>query len=259
MSNANPGRGQHNFSDRTAIITGSSRGIGAATAKTLGARGANVTVNYNSSEDAATEVAVAVSEAGGDAITVQADVRDPEDVNAMVETTEAEFGAVDILVNNANMTFATKPFVDLSWEEFNQKLTDELRAAYNCTQAVVPRMVESGYGRLVYISSEAARNPRPGFSAHVAAKSALNGLSRALATELGRHNIVANVVSPDFVRTDASAEYVERFADEVVEATPLGKIADPEDVARSIAMFASQDAQFVTGTYTAVNGGLMTE
>ncbi len=102
-------------------------------------------------------------------------------------------------------------------------------------------------------------NPCPRFSAHVTAKSALNGLSRALATELGRHNIVANVVSPDFVRTDASAEYVDRFADQVVEATPLSKIADPEDVARGIAMFASQDAQFVTGSYTPVNGGIITE
>jgi 3-oxoacyl-[acyl-carrier protein] reductase len=259
MPDTGADQGQHDFSNRTAIVTGSSRGIGAATAETLGARGASVTVNYHTSEDAAEEVAAAVSAAGGDAITVQADVRDPEAVNAMVETTEAELGPVDVLVNNANMSFATKPFVDLSWAEFSQKLTDELRAAYNCTQAVVPGMIEREYGRLVYVSSDAARNPRPGFSAHVTAKSGLNGLSRAVATELGQHGIVANVVAPDFARTDASAAYVEQFADEVAEATPLGRVADPEDIARSIAMFASEDAQFVTGSYTPANGGLMTE
>lgn len=259
MSETAPDRGQHDFTDQTIIVTGGSRGIGAATAETLGARGGSVGVNYHTSEDAAADVATAVEEAGGEAITVQADVRDPDAVEEMVDTVRAEFGTVDVLVNNANMDFVTKSFIDMSWEAFEAKLTDELRAAYNCTQAVAPDMIEQEYGRLVYVSSDAARNPRPGFSAHVTAKAGLNGLSRAIATELGEHGIVANVVAPDFVRTDASAPYIERFEEQISEATPVGRVADPDDIAKSIALFASDDAQFVTGTYTPVNGGLLTQ
>ncbi|CCQ36584.1 3-oxoacyl-[acyl-carrier-protein] reductase [Natronomonas moolapensis 8.8.11] len=249
------------FEDTVALVTGSSRGIGAATARLLGERGADVVVNYNSSADAADTVVdyIRTAEGEGDAIAIQADVRVRDDVDAMVAEAESTFGTVDVLVNNANMSFPFKPFLEQSWAEFSAKFQDELRAAYNCTQATAPAMADQGYGRIVYVSSEAARNPQPTFSAHTTAKAGLNGLARAVATELGGEGIIANVVSPGLVRTEASEPYRAEFDDEVRAQTPLGRIAEPEDAARAIAVFASDDAQFVTGTYTPVNGGLTVE
>lgn len=247
------------FSDRTILVTGSSRGIGAATAKELAERGGDIVVNYHTSEDRAEAVVDSITDAGGEAIAVQADVRDPDAISELVATAESAFGTIDVLVNNANISFSRTPLLEHPWEEFRDKLVGEIRAAYNCTQAVAPGMLEQGYGRIVYVSSEATRTVRPGFGSHVTAKSALNGLARSVATELASEGVVANVVSPGPVRTDASADVLEQFEDQLIAETPMGDLAEPRDVARTIALFASDDASFVTGTHTPVSGGLLVE
>lgn len=238
-----------------AIVTGSSRGIGAATARTLADRGASVVVNYCTSPDAAEAVVDEIGAAGGEAIAVRADVTDADAVEAMVERTHEAFGAVDILVNNANMPFEHAPIDELSWADFEAKLTAELGAAVRCTKAVVPDMVGGGGGRIVYVSSGLSRSPTEGFAAHGTAKAALNTFATYVAEEYGPDGIRANVVAPGLVETDATADRVDAVREHVGAETPLGRVAQPPDVARTIAAFAGSAADFATGTYTPVNGG----
>ncbi|MFB6134792.1 MAG: SDR family NAD(P)-dependent oxidoreductase [Halanaeroarchaeum sp.] len=243
------------FTDRVALVTGSSRGIGAATARLLGERGANVVVNYHENEEAAAETAAAIRNAGSEALVVQADVREREDVEAMVDAAEDEWGPVDVLVNNANMPFEKAPIAEMSWESFGGKLTDEMAAAFRVTKAVTPGMVEQGYGRIVYVSSGLAEHTGPGFVAHGTAKGALDTFAKYVASEFGGDGVTANVVAPGLVETDSTAQQVAAVREEFTAATPLDRIGQPEDVARTIAALASDDARFVTGTYTPVNGG----
>lgn len=243
------------FSDRVALVTGSSRGIGAATARVLADRGAKVVVNYISNEDAAASTANAIRADDGDALVVQADVTDDSDVDRMIGTITEEWGPIDVLVNNANMPFAKKPFAEMTWPEFEQKLTDELGAAFHVTKRVLPGMVDQEYGRIVYVSSGLGDHPAPGFIAHGSAKGALDTFVKYIAHEYGEAGITANVVAPGIVETEATEARVDAMREQYAAQTPLGRVTPPEDVARVIANFVSDDARFVTGTYTPVNGG----
>lgn len=239
-----------------ALVTGSSRGIGAATARELASRGAKVVVNYRTSAEEAGSVVDDIEDAGGDAMAIRADVTDADDVNAMIVDIRDTWGDVDVLVNNANMPFATKPLADLTWDEFDTKLIAELKAAFTCSKAVLPGMVESGGGSLVYISSGLSKSPQTGFAAHGTAKSGLNAFAKYVAEEYGEDGVRANVVSPGLVETDATADRLDENARSgVSHVTPLGRVAQPEDIAKTVAAFAGDGAQFVTGSYTPVNGG----
>jgi NAD(P)-dependent dehydrogenase (short-subunit alcohol dehydrogenase family) len=147
---------------RVAVITGASRGIGAATALVLAQRGFRVVVNYRSSADEADEVVRAAKAAGGEAVAIRADVTDVGAVAAMVEETEERWGGVDVLVHNAMIPFKVTSFADLSWEQLGGKLDGELRAAFFVTKAVVPGMISRGHGRLVYLSTGSPADPPPG-------------------------------------------------------------------------------------------------
>jgi 3-oxoacyl-[acyl-carrier protein] reductase len=243
------------FNDRVALVTGSSRGIGAATAKLLADRGARVVVNYYSNQTAAEATASDIRSNDGQALVLQADVREREDVERMVGTTNDEWGTIDILVNNANMPFSKKSIADMSWDEFAQKPMDELAAAFRTSKAVLPGMVDQNYGRLVYVSSGLGDHPAPGFVAHGTAKAALDAFAKYVAQEYGEAGITANVVAPGLVETDATAAKVDAVGEQVAAETPLGRVATPTDVAHAIVPFVSDDARFLTGTYTPVNGG----
>jgi 3-oxoacyl-[acyl-carrier protein] reductase len=243
--------------DRVAIVTGASRGIGAATAKLLAAEGAAVAVNYHRSEDAARAVVDEILRAGGKAVAVRADVREARDVAALVDAAARRLGPVDTLVSNASIGFAVKPFTDYTWDEFDAKLDGELRAAFLCCKAVVPGMIERRSGCIVAISSGLSRRPGPGFCAHSAAKSGLDGLMRALALELGPHGIRVNVVAPGLTDTDAVAHQPEAMKAAVARQTPLGRIGLPDDVAGAVLALAADAARFVTGVYLPVCGGSM--
>ena len=241
--------------DRVAIVTGASRGIGAATAKLLGARGAKVAVNYGKSREHGERVVAAIAAAGGRAILVQADVTERAQVDAMVNQVEAELGPVAILVNNAAISFPMVPFAQYRWEDFERKLTHELRASFNCCQAVIPGMIARHSGCIVNVSSGLSRVPGPGFVAHSSAKSALDAFSKSLALELGPQGIRVNVVAPGLVPTDATAHLPKEVHERTRQHTPLRRQATPEDIAGVVLFYCSDLSGFVTGTYLPVNGG----
>lgn len=243
------------LTDRVAIVTGASRGIGAATAELLAAHGAKVVVNYKQNRGRGEQVAAAIRAAGGKALLVQADVTVAEQVEAMVQQVKQELGPADILVNNANISFPVKPFVDFRWEEFEAKLLSELRASFFCCQAVVGSMIERGSGCIVNVSSGLSRVPGPGFVAHSSAKSALDAFSRALALELGPKGIRVNVVAPGLTLTDATAHQPREAHEAVKRRTPLGRLAGPDDIAPAVLFFCCDWSRFVTGTYLPTSGG----
>ena len=240
---------------RVILVTGASRGIGAATARHLAADGAAVAVNYRENEAAARQVVEDIRAKGGLAMAVRTDVRDETEVAAMVREIGHKLGPVDTLVSNAAIAFPTKPFTEYRWEEFAAKLDGEIKSAFLLVQAVLPGMRERRKGCIVAISSTLSRRPGEGFSAHTCAKSGLDGLMRALALELGPLGIRVNVVAPGLTETDATAHVPERAKEGTARSTPLGRIAQPEDIAGAVLMLVSDATGFVTGTYVPVNGG----
>ncbi len=243
--------------DRVAVITGASRGIGAATALVLAKRGFRVVVNYRSSAEEADGVVRAATAAGGEAVAIRADVTAPDDVATMVGETERRWGRVDVLVHNALIPFAVTSFADLTWEQLGGKLDRELHAAFLITKAVVPGMISRGYGRLVYLSTGLSRHPREGMITLGTAKAALDQFVRYIALELAPHGITANLVAPATVDETKVTEQL--TTDEVrhLGATnPMGRLVRPDEVASTIAFLASEDSGFTTGHYLPVNGGL---
>jgi 3-oxoacyl-[acyl-carrier protein] reductase len=241
-----------------ALVTGSSSGIGAATARLLAARGMRVVVNYLRSGAAAEEVVSGIEAAGGQAMAVQADVREVAAVASMTERVQAAWGGIDVLVHNALTPYAIKPFQDMTWEELGGKLDDEMRAAYVVTKAVLPAMTEQGWGRIIYLGTGLSRRPRQGMIALGTAKAALVQFARYLAQELGPRGITVNVVEPGPVEdTRIAADALdEEHKRQQVAATPLGRLAHTGDVAQAVAFYASEDNGFMTGTTAAVDGGM---
>jgi 3-oxoacyl-[acyl-carrier protein] reductase len=242
---------------QVAVITGASRGIGAATASVLAERGFRVVVNYRSSAAEADEVVKAVSAEGGEAVAIRADVTDADDVTAMVSETERRWGRIDVVVHNALIPFDVTSFTDLTWEQLGGKLDREMHAAFLITKAVVPSMISRNYGRLIYLSTGLSRRPRDGMITLGTAKAALDQFVRYVALELAPHGITANLVAPATV--DETKVIEQLSADQIghLGATnPVGRLVRPEEVARTVAFLASEDSGFTTGHYLPVNGGL---
>lgn len=241
---------------KVALITGGGRGIGADTAILLASRGFRVAVNYVSNAGRADEVVQEILKNGGEAIAVKADVRQPDEVDQMVKEIQSTWGSIDVLVNNANISFAVKSFQEMSWQEFSQKLNDEMSAAFTMTKAVTPMMIRNGYGRIVYVASGLAKTPSPGMIAHGTAKAGLVQFAKYVAQEMGPNGITVNVISPGLVDTEAISDQPQALRDQVAAFTPMGRIASAEDIAKAIAMYVSDDCQFITGAYVPVNGGV---
>lgn len=242
------------MSKRNALITGGARGIGAACAKALAAEGYRVFINYVNSSEVANKLADEIIANGGEAFAVKADVRDPLQVEEMINNI-SQHGGVDALISNANMSFTSKPFLDQTWQEFSQKLNDEMFAAYNTAQLAAKVMKEKQFGRLIFISSTLSEMPAPAFIAHGTAKGALDSFNKYLAQELGPYGITSNIVAPGLVETDATKEAPEEFKEMIRQHTPTQKIAQPGDVANTVRYLASEKSGHITGTYNPVCGG----
>jgi len=240
---------------KVALVTGGGRGIGAATAKALAAHGARVAVNFLCGQETADDVLKAIKEKGGTAMLACADVRDRPAVNAMVQAVTKELGPIDILVNNANISFPVKPFADFSWEEYEAKLLGEMKALVNCSQAVLPGMLKKKHGKLILVSSSLSRSPGFGFSAHAAAKGAMDSIAKVMATELGPQGVTVNVIGPGLTLTDATKHQPREMHEQIASFTPLRRLGMPDDVAGVAVFLASRLSDYVNGQYIPVNGG----
>ena len=248
------------YENKTAIVTGGGGGIGGATARRLAAEGAHVAV-FDMNLAAAEQVAAGIRAAGGQATAFQCDITDRAQVDAAVAATQAQLGPVAVLVNNAGWDIF-KPFVKTVPAEWDKLIAINLTGALHMLHAVLPGMVERGYGRVVNVASDAARGGSSGEAVYSACKGGLVALSKTLAREHARHGITVNVVCPGPTDTALLAGVAEGARDpaKLIEAfksaIPLGRLGQGDDLASAIAFFASDDAGFVTGQVLSVSGGL---
>lgn len=240
---------------KVVLVTGSSRGIGAAAAKQIAEWGARVVINYKNSEAQALELLGRIKEKGGQGIALRADVTRREEVERMARSIRADFGPVDVVVNNAYFPFQVGPLHELPWEALKEAVELELAALHNCVQVFAPDMIKKKKGKFIVVSTRLAQQPLPRLGAYAAAKAALETMSNTLAIELGPLGIAVNVVAPGLTLTDASAIMPESFKERVVQTRPLRRHILPEDVAGTIAFLASDHADMMTGSYIALTGG----
>ena len=243
------------FTDKVAVVTGSSRGIGRAIALRLAAGGAKVVVNYRGNESAAAEVVDQIQAAGGEALAVQADVSDPAQAEALIASAKKAYGRIDILVNNAGTTRDTL-IMRMSEEDWDVVIDTNLKGTFNCIKAVTRPMMRQKYGRIVNVTSVSGLAGNAGQANYAAAKAGLVGLTKTVAKELGSRGITCNAVAPGYVPTDLTASLPEELIQLAIERTPLGRTGTPEDMAAAVAFLASDDASYITGQVLAVDGGL---
>jgi len=252
-----------NFQGKVALVTGASRGIGAAIAKGFAAEGAGVVVNYLRNEGAAAEVVAECRRLGGDAIAVRADVTSPAAVAALVEEAVAEMGRIDVLVNNAFRAYSFDPerrqrFGELAWADYQSQFDGAVGAAYHVCQAVLPHFRQRAQGSIVNIASDLVEHPLVPYHDYTTAKAALVGFSRNLASELGPLGVRVNCVAPGLVYpTEGSAATRAQFRESIIAATPLRRLARPQDVAGPVLFLASDWSGFMTGQVLFVDGGLV--
>lgn len=248
--------------NRVALVTGGSNGIGRATVLKLAELGAKVA--FWDISQAAGEVLVAeLHEQGHEAIFAVVNVVDSDAVNAAVQSLLETWGRVDILVNNAGIVRDGQlvKYKDgqvqsmMSDEMFDQVIDVNLKGVFNCTRAVVPAMIEQGYGRILSASSVVAHNGNFGQTNYVATKTGVIGMTKVWARELGKYGITVNVVAPGFIMTDMVASMPEKILNRMVAATPVGRIGQPEDIANAYAFLASDTASFISGAVLSVDGG----
>lgn len=252
-------RQEPSLSERVVLVTGASRGIGAAIALAFGKAGAAVAVNYLHNAERAQQICARIRSEGGRAFAVAADVSDRAAVNAATLQAAETFGkAVDVLVNNAGMPVEPKSFLAMSWQDAQECLDVQVRGAFHCCQAVLPGMVEGKSGRIVNIGSALTHNVPPAqWTAFVMAKAALLSLTRSLAVEFGPNGVQVNMVSPGMTETESIAAIPERLRKVQAMQTPLRRLATPEDIAGAVVFLCSEAGRFITGTDVPVCGGLL--
>jgi len=245
------------LTNRVALITGASSGIGAATAELFANLGARVAIGYYQNEAGAEESRARVVKTGGSAIKIRADVREPDQVSALITQTAAELGPIDILVNNAGSLIERQKIAEITAERWDDVMDLNLKSAMLCSQAVAPAMIERKRGAIVNVVSIAGRTGGgPGAGAYSTAKAGLIALTKSMAKELAPHGVRVNAVSPGVIDTPfhevfSTPEMMRGF----VASTPLGRIGTPPECAAVIAFLASNAASFIVGETIEVNGG----
>lgn len=243
---------------KVAVVTGASRGIGRAIAETLAAEGATVVVNYHANAAAAEEVVGVITERGGTALAVQADVSDMAAAEGLIKRAIEVYGHVDILVNNAGTTRDTL-LLSMKEEQWDVVLTTNLKSVFNCCKAVTrPMLRRKQGGRIINISSVSGIVGQPGQTNYAASKAGIIGFSKSLAKELGSRQITVNVVAPGFVLTDLTADLSEDLVKQTLAYIPLGRWGEAQEIAHAVAFLASDRAAYITGEVLRVDGGIGT-
>ena len=240
--------------NKVAIVTGSSRGIGAEIARTLAGAGAKVIVNYNENRKAAEGVCAAITQAGGEALAVKADVSNPAEMRTLFDAAIERFNHVNILVNNAGVLLS-RSIADISDEEFDRVLNINVKSVFYALREASTRLANGG--RVVSLSSTVTRLMLPNYGAYAASKGAVEQLTRIFARETGERGITANIISPGSVNTEMfntgkSEETIKRMAN----MSFMGRIGEPEDIARVVLFLVSDDAGWVTGQNISASGGV---
>ena len=244
------------LSNKVAVITGGRRGIGRAIAELLAQRGADVLIG-DCTEDPGTGTAAAIAAATGRRVIAQCvDVSDAKSAKEFIEYAIAQFGRIDILVNNAGIT-RDNLIIRISDEDWDNVLDVNLKGAFNCCKAVARQMMKQRYGRIVNITSVAGLAGNAGQTNYASSKAGLVGFTKSLAKELGPRNITVNAVAPGFVTTALTDVLQQEYKDLAIKMTPLGRFGTPEDIARAVAFFVSDDAAFITGQILSVDGGMV--
>jgi 2-hydroxycyclohexanecarboxyl-CoA dehydrogenase len=243
--------------DQVAIVTGSAQGIGRAIAMRLASEGAKIGV-ADIDLEGATRTADEIKKSGGNAIAVKLDVSRLQDALDAADRVERELGAIDILVNNAGWD-VVEPFVDSTPETWDKVIAINYRGVLNCCKAVAPRMLQRKHGKIVSISSDAARVGSTGEAVYAGCKAAIIGFSKTLARELARYGINVNVVCPGPTQTallKAAMAGREGVLDAMAKGIPFRRLGQPEDLAGAVAFFASSDSDYATGQVISISGGL---
>lgn len=244
------------LTNKVAVVTGASRGIGRAIALQLAKLGAKVVVNYSGSQEKAEAVVSEIAENGGVAIAVQANVANADDVTMLMKTAVDTYGSLDILVNNAGIT-RDNLLMRMKEEDWDAVMNTNLKGVFLCTKAVSRQMMKQRAGRIVNIASIVGVAGNPGQANYVAAKAGVIGLTKTAAKELAARNIYVNAVAPGFIDTEMTQELPEDVKTQMLSQIPLAKLGKPEDVAKVVAFLASDDARYMTGQTLHVDGGMV--
>lgn len=237
---------------RVAIITGSSRGIGSAIATELARNGAEVVVNYNSSQEAAEKIVDEIEQFGGIATAIQANVSNYDEALSLVERTQAHFGKVDLLINNAGIT-RDRTFRKLSEPDWNEVIDTNLNSIYHTTSAVINPMIEQNFGRIINISSIVGQAGAFGQTNYAASKAGVIGLTKSLALETARNGVTVNAVCPGYVATEMVMEIPENVREKIVSNIPMQRLGELDEIADAVLFLIN--SSYITGQTINVNGG----
>lgn len=241
---------------KTAVVTGASRGIGRAIALKLAQDGANVVVNYSGSQAKAEEVVAEIKALGQQAIAVQANVANADEVKALMGAAMDAFGSIDILVNNAGIT-RDNLLMRMKEDEWDSVMDTNLKGVFLCTKAVARQMMKQRAGRIINVASIVGVAGNAGQANYVAAKAGVIGLTKTTAKELAARNILVNAVAPGFIATDMTEELPQDVKEAMLTQIPLAKLGQPEDVANVVAFLASEGANYMTGQTLHIDGGMV--
>ena len=241
--------------NKTAVITGASRGIGKATAIEFARNGYNVLANYNNSEKEASELEKMLTEEGYSIKVFKADVSKSSEADAMIEYCLKEFGGLDVLVNNAGIS-QDKLFTDITDDDWERMMSVNVTSVFNCSRKALQHMIWEKSGSIINITSMWGETGGSCEVHYSASKAAIIGMTKALAKEVGPSNIRVNAVSPGVIMTDMCAYYGEETLNELKEETPLMKLGKPEDIAETV-YFLAEKGNFITGQVVGVNGGMV--
>lgn len=243
------------FKGQTVLVTGGSRGIGAAIAEAFAKEGANIALNFAGSITAAEETAKSIIDLGGKCKIYQADVSDLSQVEAMIKKAEEDFGGIDILINNAGIT-KDSLFMRMKEEDWDSVIDVNLKGVFNCSKSVVRGMIKKRKGKIISIASVVALSGNIGQANYAASKAGIIGFTKSLAQELGSRNIQVNAVAPGYIETTMTESLPQNIKEELIKKIPSGRIGSPEDVANTVLFLASENASYITGQVISVNGGL---
>jgi 3-oxoacyl-[acyl-carrier protein] reductase len=244
-----------NLTGKIALVTGASRGIGAAIAKTLAGQGASVVAAARGANAESTVTDILLR--GGKAEAASLDVTDPAMIDDVVKGTLAKYGRIDILVNNAGIA-RDQLLLRMKRDDWDAVIATNLTSAYSCMQAVLRPMLKQRGGRIIAIGSVVGQMGNAGQANYAASKAGLIGLAKALAREVASRGITVNVVAPGLIDTDMTRALAEATSDNWAQQIPLGRLGTPEDVANTVCFLASDEAAYITGQVIAVNGGMYT-